>query len=45
MKIRFKTWYWGKYVLSGSMLDGSRVTLKTGFELYIEEIHGVHNEP
>lgn len=45
VKIRFKTWYWGKWVLSGSKLDGSRVTINTeGFEKYDEERHGLHNE-
>ncbi len=44
MKIRFKTWYWGKFVLSGTNLDGSIVTTETeGFEPYIEERHGWHH--
>lgn len=45
MKIRYKTWYWGKFIISGSRMDGSIVTLDTeGFELYIEETHGAHND-
>lgn len=44
MKIRFKTWYWGKFVMSGSILDGTIVTESTeGFERYVEEIHGFHH--
>lgn len=44
MKLRFKTWYWGKYIIEGQSLDGSRITRKTeGFEEYIEELHGWHN--
>lgn len=45
MKIRFKTWYRGKWVYAGSYLGGSIVRLSTdGFEPYIEEIHGTGND-
>jgi len=40
MKIRYKTWYWGKWVINGQL------DLKLGdpdVELYIEEIHGWHH--
>jgi hypothetical protein len=44
MKIRYKTWYWGNYIKSGSTMDGSRITIKTeGFEEYKEELHGWHH--
>lgn len=44
MKIRFHTWYWGKFILSGSKMDGSIVTEETeGFEPYVEEVHGWHH--
>lgn len=45
MKIRYKTWWWGKWILSGSKLDSSIVTIDTeGFEPYVDSIHGAHNE-
>lgn len=44
IKIRYKTWYWGKYILNGQYLDGNRITLKDrDFEIYDEEKHGWHN--
>jgi hypothetical protein len=44
IKIRFKTWYWGNFIYSGSKMDGSIVTLETsGFEIYDEEKHGWKN--
>lgn len=44
IKLRYKTWYWGKYVLEGDKLDGSIITRDTdGFELYDEDQHGWHN--
>jgi hypothetical protein len=44
MKIRYKTWYWGKFILSGQTLDNTRFTINSeGFEEYIEELHGWHN--
>lgn len=45
LKIRYKTWYWGKWVYSGSMVDASIVTIHTpGFELYDEDKHGLQND-
>lgn len=42
-KVRFKTWYWGKYIYSGDYLDSSRVTESSdGFESYVERLHGSH---
>lgn len=44
VKIRFHTWYWGKWTWSGTNFGGSVVTEKTsGFELYDEEKHGWHH--
>ena len=37
MKIRYKTWYWGKYVIEGE--NGFSIN-QEGFELYDEEKHG-----
>lgn len=43
MKLRHKTWYWGKFIDSGSWLGGSIITQKTeGFEPYFEHEHGFH---
>lgn len=39
-KIRYKTWYWGKFVFNGE----HGFSLKTeGFEIYNEETHGWHH--
>jgi len=40
MKIRFKTWYWGKWVLEGQY--GFSLALD-GFEKYVEDLHGLHH--
>lgn len=39
-KIRYKTWYWGSYVLEGE--HGFTLTTD-GFELYVEAQHGWHH--
>lgn len=39
-KIRFRTWYWGNFVLEG---EGGFTLEQDGFELYDEEKHGWHN--
>lgn len=45
MKLRYKTWYLGKYIVEGSILCGVRITRNTpDFEEYIEEKHGLHND-
>lgn len=45
LRIRFHTWYWGKWVYSGAFINGSHVTETTpGFEIYDEAKHGLHNE-
>lgn len=44
VKIRYKTWYWGNFVIEGSSVDGVRVTRNTeGYSLYDEEKDGWHN--
>lgn len=40
MKIRFHTWYWGKWVLNGQL--GLKVG-DPGVELYFEDLHGWHH--
>lgn len=40
MKIRYSTWYWGKWVLNGQL--GLKLGDKN-VELYIEELHGWHH--
>lgn len=39
-KIRHKNWYWGKYIISGQILDNTKFTINSE---YIESIHGWHN--
>jgi hypothetical protein len=39
-RIRYHTWYWGKFVLEGT--DGFSLE-QDGFEVYDEERHGWHN--
>jgi hypothetical protein len=41
MKLRFKTWYWGKYVIEGQRLGATTITRDSeGFEEYTEAKHG-----
>jgi hypothetical protein len=43
LKIRHKHWYWGKFILNGTVMDSTRFTINSqDFEEYIEEIHGWH---
>lgn len=43
-KIRLNTWYWGAWIYEGTVMDGSRITLKDeNFEEYNEEEHGWHH--
>lgn len=43
-KIRFKNWYWGKFIYEGDTLDNTKFTLASeGFEVYVEELHGWHH--
>jgi hypothetical protein len=39
-RVRFKTWYWGKYCLA---TNSEAKNLPKNFELYNEELHGWHN--
>lgn len=39
-KVRFKTWYWSKWVYEG---DLDLYLTNPDVELYIEEIHGWHH--
>lgn len=39
MKIRYKTWYWGKFIINGT--HGYTIN-QNGFELYDESQHGWH---
>lgn len=44
IKIRYKNWYWGKFIFEGDYLDSNRITLADkDFEIYDEEKHGWHN--
>ena len=44
MKIRHKNWYWGKFILSGQILDNTKFTINSeNFEEYVEELHGWHH--
>lgn len=44
MKLRFKTWYWGKFIFEGTIINGTKITRENpDFEEYIEEVHGWHN--
>ena len=42
LKLRMKTWWWGRYIEEGCYMDSTRVTRNTpDFEPYVEEEHGV----
>lgn len=44
VKLRYRTWYWGKWIWSGTKVSGVMVTEHTtGFELYDENKHGWHH--